>query len=142
MNTTSADMGKGMEKATAISSRFLKVLQIPQNPKQETPSEGQQYSDLMEALGVAVYTTDAAGVITYFNEAAAELWGRRPEIGKPKANIGRHDPDECDAGKVVPLGDHLRTDEHVDRSGSHRPQNVGRGALAPDGIAIEPCHLR
>ena len=75
-------MGKGMEKATAISSRFLKVLQIPQNPKQETPSEGQQYSDLMEALGVAVYTTDAAGVITYFNEAAAELWGRRPEIGK------------------------------------------------------------
>ena len=35
----------------------------------------------LEALGVAVYTTDADGVITQFNEAATELWGRRPEVG-------------------------------------------------------------
>jgi PAS domain S-box-containing protein len=34
-----------------------------------------------ETLPVAVYTTDAAGYVTYFNEAAAELAGRRPEIG-------------------------------------------------------------
>jgi PAS domain S-box-containing protein len=33
-------------------------------------------------LGVAVYTTDAEGRITFFNEAAAEFWGRRPEIGE------------------------------------------------------------
>ncbi len=39
-------------------------------------------SDLIEALGVAVYTTDAAGRITQYNEAAVELWGRRPELGK------------------------------------------------------------
>jgi PAS domain S-box-containing protein len=31
---------------------------------------------------VAVYTTDAEGHITFFNEAAADLWGRRPEIGE------------------------------------------------------------
>jgi PAS domain S-box-containing protein len=31
---------------------------------------------------VAVYTTDADGRITFFNEAAAELWGRRPELGE------------------------------------------------------------
>ncbi len=37
--------------------------------------------EFLEALGVAVYTTDADGIITSFNEAAAELWGRRPEIG-------------------------------------------------------------
>ena len=36
----------------------------------------------MEALGVAVYTTDAAGRITYFNDAAARLWGRRPDLGE------------------------------------------------------------
>ena len=29
-----------------------------------------------------MYTTDADGRITYFNEAAAELWGCRPELGK------------------------------------------------------------
>ena len=40
------------------------------------------YRMLIEALGVAVYTTDAQGYITLFNEAAVELWGRKPEIGK------------------------------------------------------------
>jgi PAS domain S-box-containing protein len=37
---------------------------------------------LLEAVGVAVYTTDHHGRITYFNEAAAQLWGRRPEMGE------------------------------------------------------------
>ncbi len=36
----------------------------------------------LDALGVAVYTTDAAGRITFYNEAAAAFWGRRPEIGE------------------------------------------------------------
>lgn len=40
------------------------------------------YRQLLEALGVAVYTTDAAGKITYFNAAAAAFWGRRPELGE------------------------------------------------------------
>src|SRR6476659_9383660 len=43
---------------------------------------GHDYRSFLEALGVAVYTTDADGEITYFNEAAAELWGRRPELGE------------------------------------------------------------
>ena len=37
---------------------------------------------LIEAIGVAVYTTDASGRITLFNEAAVDLWGRKPAIGK------------------------------------------------------------
>src|SRR5690606_10289890 len=37
---------------------------------------------LLRTLPEAVYVTDANGVITYYNEAAAELWGTRPEIGK------------------------------------------------------------
>jgi PAS domain S-box-containing protein len=37
---------------------------------------------LLQALPVAVYTTDAAGHITFYNDAAAELWGIRPELGK------------------------------------------------------------
>src|SRR5450756_2612570 len=36
---------------------------------------------ILDALPAAVYTTDAAGQITYFNEAAATLWGCRPELG-------------------------------------------------------------
>lgn len=34
-----------------------------------------------DLLPAAVYATDAKGRITYFNEAAAEFWGCRPELG-------------------------------------------------------------
>ncbi len=37
--------------------------------------------DLLQALPAAVYTTDPEGRITFYNEAAAALWGCRPEIG-------------------------------------------------------------
>jgi len=37
---------------------------------------------ILQALPVAVYTTDAAGHITFYNEAAAQLWGVEPELGK------------------------------------------------------------
>jgi PAS domain S-box-containing protein len=38
--------------------------------------------ELLHALPTAVYTTDAAGRITSYNAAAADLWGVRPELGK------------------------------------------------------------
>jgi PAS domain S-box-containing protein len=38
--------------------------------------------DLLDALPAAIYTTDAEGRITFYNKAAAELAGRRPELGK------------------------------------------------------------
>jgi PAS domain S-box-containing protein len=44
------------------------------------PADGRL--ELFEALPVAVYTTDAEGRITFYNEAAAALWGCRPELGK------------------------------------------------------------
>ena len=37
---------------------------------------------VLEVLPAAVYTTDAAGRITFYNQAAADLWGHRPELGK------------------------------------------------------------
>src|SRR5262245_41028087 len=39
-------------------------------------------TEVLEALQAAVYTTDAEGRITFYNEAAVTLWGVRPEIGK------------------------------------------------------------
>jgi two-component system CheB/CheR fusion protein len=36
--------------------------------------------ELLHALPAAVYTTDAAGRITFYNEAAAALWGCRPKL--------------------------------------------------------------
>lgn len=38
-------------------------------------------SDLLREFTSPVYTTDAEGWLTYYNEAAADLWGYRPELG-------------------------------------------------------------
>ena len=40
------------------------------------------YHQLLDALPAPVYTTDQAGKITYYNEAAVELAGRRPVLGQ------------------------------------------------------------
>jgi diguanylate cyclase (GGDEF)-like protein/PAS domain S-box-containing protein len=40
--------------------------------------------ELLAALPVPVYTTDAEGRITFFNEAAATLWGQRPVLGSDR----------------------------------------------------------
>jgi PAS domain S-box-containing protein len=41
-----------------------------------------RFRNLLNALPAAVYTTDAVGRITFYNEAAVQLWGCRPELGK------------------------------------------------------------
>ena len=41
-------------------------------------------TDLLELLPVAVYMTDAEGCITFYNQAAADLWGCRPELGSDR----------------------------------------------------------
>jgi PAS domain S-box-containing protein len=46
-------------------------------------SEG-RLRDILDALPVALYTTDAEGRITYYNEAAVEMSGRRPTLGDDK----------------------------------------------------------
>jgi PAS domain S-box-containing protein len=38
-------------------------------------------TDLLETLPIAVYITDADGRITFYNRAAAELWGHNPDLG-------------------------------------------------------------
>jgi len=37
---------------------------------------------ILQCLPAAIYTTDLEGRITFYNEAAAELWGVRPELGR------------------------------------------------------------
>jgi PAS domain S-box-containing protein len=41
-----------------------------------------RFREIIEALPAAIYTTDAAGRITFYNEAAASMWGRRPILGE------------------------------------------------------------
>ena len=43
--------------------------------------------DLLAAIPAAIYTTDASGTITYYNEAAVEFAGKPPIIGSDKWSV-------------------------------------------------------
>jgi PAS domain S-box-containing protein len=42
-----------------------------------------EFHRLLERLPAGAYTCDRDGLITYFNEQAATLWGRQPKLGDP-----------------------------------------------------------
>jgi PAS domain S-box-containing protein len=48
----------------------------------EDPLDIPDGRDLLLALPYAAYTTDAHGRITGFNEAAVQMWGRKPHLGE------------------------------------------------------------
>jgi hypothetical protein len=52
------------------------------------PDRGWNYepsrADVFREFTSPVYTTDAEGWLTYYNEAAADLWGYHPELGKTR----------------------------------------------------------
>jgi len=41
-----------------------------------------RYRGLIQALPTALYTCDERGLITLYNQAAVDLWGREPEVGR------------------------------------------------------------
>ena len=45
-----------------------------------------RFRELLEALPAAIYVTDAAGRITYYNQGAADLWGAIPKPSADKWN--------------------------------------------------------
>jgi PAS domain S-box-containing protein len=78
--------------------------------------------ELLEALPTAVYTTDTEGTITYYNEAAARLAGRRPRLGVDKWCVtwklfwpdGTPLPhDQCPMALALKTGEELRGIEAV-----------------------------
>jgi PAS domain-containing protein len=55
---------------------------IYKQPVAQPNKRARDQRELLETLPVAIYETDAMGRITYYNAAAAELWGVKPELGK------------------------------------------------------------
>lgn len=51
------------------------------HPCPDSAGGGARLRDTLDVLPAAIYTTDADGRITFFNKAAADLWGTTPEIG-------------------------------------------------------------
>ncbi len=70
--------GAAMDKAASAQIGQI-VGAVRQEP---APYEhDRRFRELLDALPAAVYTTDAEGCITYYNDAAAALWGHRPPLG-------------------------------------------------------------
>jgi PAS domain S-box-containing protein len=57
---------------------------VLQQAEQQIRRRDDTFRQLLDALPVAIYTTDAEGRITYYNRAAARLAGREPQIGKDR----------------------------------------------------------
>ncbi len=45
------------------------------------PESDHLYRKLLQGLPAAFYATDADGYLTFYNDAAAAFWGRRPKLG-------------------------------------------------------------
>jgi PAS domain S-box-containing protein len=54
----------------------------PSNGQTKAPVTDANVQNILEALPEPIYMTDATGRITFYNSAAVEMWGVRPEIGK------------------------------------------------------------
>ena len=84
--------------------------------------DDRRYRQILEAIPAAIYATDSEGRLTYFNEAAVELWGRRPTLGKdwwcgswrlfwPDGSEMRHD--ECPMAVTLKTGKPVRGVEAI-----------------------------
>jgi PAS domain-containing protein len=67
---------KGEMLGVVICFTDITALKLKQ---QERERDARQ---LLDVLPTALYTTDAEGRITFYNQAAVEFWGRRPELDR------------------------------------------------------------
>jgi len=111
--------------------RVVKDITEKRAAEERLRDEERRSRELLDALPMAVYTTDREGRITYFNEAAASLAGRRPQVGVDQWCVtwklfhvdGRPMPHEH-----CPLATAIRTGEE--------PRNVEAVAERPDGTRL------
>lgn len=80
------------------------------------------HRQMLRAIPVAVYTCDTQGLITFYNLAAAKLWGHSPELNKDlwygSWKIFRSDGspmtlDECPMARTVREGKAIHGEEIV-----------------------------
>jgi PAS domain S-box-containing protein len=70
---------KGAQLAVTMVTTYTLVLSAL---FAERRSREESFRQLLGALPAAVYTTDKAGRVTYCNQAAVDLWGVQPQLGK------------------------------------------------------------
>src|SRR5262245_36799786 len=112
LDSSNVDAGKTgngspphLPRAAAASSMAPGLM-----PSAGTPDE------ILHAVGIALYLTDADGRIVFYNDAAVDLWGRRPEADERWCGSlhlyrldGRPLPhSECPMARTVQRGEAVR----------------------------------
>ncbi|PUZ24721.1 hypothetical protein DCC81_10255 [Chitinophaga parva] len=65
--------GKNKPASALLADQDLQRLALADEP---------YFRQILTILPVAIYTVDASGLITFYNEKAIALWGRRPQPGE------------------------------------------------------------
>jgi PAS domain-containing protein len=74
-------VGTSTEESGSV--RPARGLRLMPGARRTTLRDGEPlFRQLLDVLPAAVYTTDSEGRITFFNDAATDLWGCRPTLGK------------------------------------------------------------
>lgn len=89
-------------------------------------------ADLFRQIDAPLYTTDTEGWLTYYNEAAADLWGFRPVLGKARW-CGAWRLFEAD-GTPLP---HDRSPLAVALTEGRAVRGVQIGLERPDGMRLD-----
>jgi PAS domain S-box-containing protein len=117
-----ADFAGGAYQALIALDRTKRANRQLEQTASALHENERRLNELISSMPAAVYTTDAAGRITFYNEAAAQLWGCRPELGKsefcgswklhwPDGRPMRHD--ECPMAVTLKTGEPVRGAEAV-----------------------------
>ncbi len=77
-----SELGAVLSKASGQSEIRVDTVEVATVDSLAFRQFGGPYYQLIQHLPAAIYVTDENGRITFFNEAAATLWGCRPELGK------------------------------------------------------------
>ncbi|HVY99575.1 MAG TPA: PAS domain S-box protein [Dongiaceae bacterium] len=104
------------------ASKIARDITERKNAEARLAASERKLQELLAAIPAAIYTTDANGRITYYNEAAVELAGRRPTIGSdewcvtwklywPDGRPMRHD--ECPMAVALKEGRAIRNAEAI-----------------------------
>jgi len=103
------------DKIEGVVATFIDVSERRQAEEKLRESE-QRLRDLVSALPAAIYTTDPQGRITFYNDAAAELAGRQPNLGKDEWSMiwKLYRPDETPMPRDnYPIATALKEDRQI-----------------------------
>ena len=110
-------------EAPTVASLHAKESKLaPKDRPDRSAAADVGFLQIVQNLPVAVYCTDAAGRITFYNDAAASLWGRHPRLGEdwwcgswrlywPNGTPMGHD--ECPMAVTLKTGNAVRGAEAI-----------------------------